>query len=117
MVRLLLKHVSYGKCIGALRIDTNSHIIVPIVKDLYSERNSIIADNAVDNMVKSAALVYEKEVKTVLATASSDLTFKEMSAYFVEKIFKRYNSEQKIDAVIINGGLFRTKIAKGEQIA
>ncbi len=115
--KAVVEACSYGKCIGVLTINTDTHTIVPAVKDLHSERSSIIADGAVDKIVKSAATMYEKEATTVFATASRDLTFKEVSEYFVEKIFKRYSTEQNVDAVIINGGLFRTKIAHGEQVS
>ncbi len=115
--KAIVEACSYGKCVGTLKIDTSSGSITPVVKDLHIDRAEIIPDLDMQKSIKTSNLKYEKEINTILATASTDLTFKEISTYFVKKIFDKYATEQKLDAVIINGGLFRTKIANGDNIS
>ena len=114
----VIEACSYGKCIGALEIDTKNHTIKPMVKDLYAERASLLPNKNIDDLIKANNLKYQKEINTVLSVSSNNLDYKSLSKYFVKKIFDDLKNDGKsVDAVIINGGLFRTKINKGDSIS
>lgn len=99
----------YGRCFGVLKIDTDTHSIIPLVHDVMAEKDHLIPDKKAAAMVEKYLQKYSKEMETTIAVATHDIDLKGMADFMTKNILKAYQA-QGIDFVILNGGFFRLPI-------
>lgn len=111
--KAVVQACSYGDCIGLLKIDTETKMITPLVNNLVEKIHKIKQDHKFSEILQINKEFYAQKVDISIGYAAKELNQKDIAEFIAHRTFKMYENSG-VDIVILNQGLFRTEISKGD---